>query len=439
MYSQEYPRGVIAGAAYHVRYTYLAHRRWPARIDTGDTSMLKDLLRPNEAKIILLVMDGLGGIRNAEFPKTALEAARTPNLDALAREGACGRSLPISIGITPGSGPAHFALFGYDPLAPENDVGRGVLEVTGTGFDLEENDIAIRGNFATVDGNGVLTDRRAGRIPHEECIRLCRKLGEKIRRIDRIEILVMPVREYRFGVVLRGEGLSPEVDETDPQLTGKKPLAPRARTREAERTARIIEEFIRQANGVLSGEERANAVLMRGISRRPAIEPFADRYGLIAAAVAAYPLYRGVAKLCGMDLVDTGFTVKEEFETVASIYGGRYDFYFIHIKKTDSYGEDGNLEGKIGVIEEVDANLPILLGLEPDVLIVTGDHSTPCALKSHSWHPVPLLVHSRYCGIDAAEAFSEVECDRGSLGIMHAAKIIELALANAGRLKKHGA
>ena len=401
--------------------------------------MLKDLLRPNEAKIILLVMDGLGGIRNAGFPKTALEAAGTPNLDALAARSACGRSLPISIGLTPGSGPAHFALFGYDPLSPENDVGRGVLEVTGVGFDLLEDDIAIRGNFATVDGNGVLTDRRAGRIPHEECIRLCRNLGEKIRQIDGVEIIVMPVREYRFGVVLRGEGLSPEVDETDPQLNGLKPLAPHARTREAERTARLIEEFVRQANGILSGEERANAVLMRGISRRPVIEPFAERYGLTAATVAAYPLYRGVAKLCGMDLIDTGFTVKEEFETAASIYGDRYDFFFIHIKKTDSYGEDGNLEGKANVIEEVDTHLPILLGLEPDVLIVTGDHSTPCALKSHSWHPVPLLVYSQYCGADATRAFSEIECDRGSLGIVPANTIIELALANAGRLKKHGA
>ena len=401
--------------------------------------MLRDLLRPNETKIVMLIMDGLGGIRNAEFPATALEAARTPNLDALAAAGACGRSLPISIGITPGSGPAHFALFGYDPLAPENDVGRGVIEVTGVGFDLEDTDVAIRGNFATVDADGVLTDRRAGRLTHEECIRLCQKLGEKIRLIDRVETIVMPVREYRFGLVLRGDGLSPEVEETDPQLTGKRPLAPRARTVEAERTARIIEEFIRRANEILSDEERANAILMRGISRKPAIEPFAERYGLTAAAVAAYPLYRGVARLCGMDIIETGFTVKEEFETAASIYNDRYDFFFIHIKKTDSYGEDGNIEGKIGVIEDVDTHLPLLLDLKPDVMIVTGDHSTPCALKSHSWHPVPLIVHSRFCGIDGVGAFSETECDRGSLGIVPANKIMELALANAERLKKHGA
>jgi 2,3-bisphosphoglycerate-independent phosphoglycerate mutase len=401
--------------------------------------MLRHLLRPNEAKMILLVMDGLGGIRNDEFPLTALEAAKTPNLDSLAKNGLCGRSMPISHGVTPGSGPAHFALFGYDPLAPENDVGRGVLEVTGVGFDLEETDVAIRGNFATVDADGVLTDRRAGRIPHEEGIRICNKLSGGIKEIDGVQIIIMPVREYRFGVVLRGEGLSPEVDETDPQLTGKKPLAPVPLRPEAKRTAKIIAGFVSRASGVLADEEKANTVLMRGISSKPAIEPFRRRFGLAGAAIAAYPLYRGVAGLCGMRLVDTGFTVREEFETAGSEYGSDCDFFFIHIKKTDSYGEDGNIEGKIGVIEEVDANLPALLELEPDVIAVTGDHSTPCALRSHSWHPVPFLIHSRVCGRDETAAFSEHECDRGGLGVFPAQKIIELMLANAGKLKKHGA
>ncbi len=401
--------------------------------------MLRHILRPNDAKIIFLVLDGLGGIRNKDFPRTALEAARTPNLDALASEGQCGRSLPISEGITPGSGPAHFALFGYDPLAPENGVGRGVLEVMGVGFDLDDTDVAIRGNFATMNEKGVLVDRRAGRIPHEEGIRLCTKLRKQIREIDGVDIFIMPVREYRFGVVLRGKGLSPEVEETDPQLTGKKPLPPVARSGEAERTAKIIGEFVRQANEVLADEEKANTVLMRGISRRPAIESLHERTGLNPAAIASYPLYRGVAGLCGMELVDTGFSVREEFETARSIYNKDFDFFFIHIKKTDSYGEDGNIEGKIRVIEEVDSNLPIILDLKPEVIIVAGDHSTPCALKSHSWHPVPFLIHSDACGTDDVRAFSESECDRGSLGVFPAVKIMELALANAGKLKKHGA
>lgn len=401
--------------------------------------MLKNLLRPNGTKIVLLVMDGLGGIRNDDFPKTALETARTPNMDRLAAGGLCGRSMPISLGVTPGSGPAHLALFGYDPLAPENDIGRGVTEVTGVGFDLEEQDIAIRGNFATADGDGLLTDRRAGRLPHEECVRICAKLQEEIREIDGVEIIIMPVREYRFGVVLRGKGLSPEVGETDPQLTGKKPLPPVPIAPKAERTAKVISEFVRSTGRLLAGEAKANTVLMRGISRKPHLESFTERYGLRAAAIASYPLYRGVARLCGMDIVETGYSVKEEFDTLESVYGGDYDFFFLHIKKTDSYGEDGNIEAKAGVIEEVDSEIPRLLALGPDVLVITGDHSTPCAMKGHSWHPVPLLVSSAVCGRDAAARFDEIECDGGGLGIFPAAKIMALALANAGRLKKHGA
>jgi len=402
--------------------------------------MFKHLLREQDTKIILLVMDGLGGIRNSEFPKTALETADTPNLDALAKESLCGMSLPVSIGITPGSGPAHFALFGYDPTSPEFDVGRGVLEVLGTGYKLQDNDIAIRGNFATVDSDGVLVDRRAGRIPHEECIRLCEKLGSRIKEIDGVEVIVMPVREYRFGVVLRGEGLEPEVEETDPQVTGKKPLPPVAKNKASEKTAVVIGKFIEAAREILKDEEKANMVLMRGISRKPKIETFTERTGLRAAAIASYPLYRGVAHLVGMELLDTGFSVEEEFETLKEAYSsGAYDFFFVHIKKTDSYGEDGNLEAKVKVIEDVDAHLPELLGLNPDVVIVTGDHSTPCALKSHSWHPVPFLIRSKFCFYDDVQAFNESECRKGALGVFPASSIMELALANAQRLKKQGA
>ncbi|MDD4857596.1 MAG: 2,3-bisphosphoglycerate-independent phosphoglycerate mutase [Candidatus Krumholzibacteria bacterium] len=401
--------------------------------------MLHHLLRRNDAKIVFIIMDGLGDIRNADFPKTALDAAKKPHLDALARGGLCGRSLPISYGVTPGSGPAHFALFGYDPLAPENDVGRGVLEVLGTGFALGNDDVAIRGNFATVDSQGVLTDRRAGRIPHDECIRLCAMLQKDISEIRGVKIIIMPVREYRFGVVLRGKDLSPDVEETDPQLTGKKALPPVPRTAGARRTAEIIADLVARCDKILAAEKKANTVLMRGISRMPHVEPLQERTLLTPAAIAAYPLYRGVAKLCGMDLIDTGFSIEEEFETLRSIYAKSYDFFFVHIKKTDSFGEDGNLEGKSKVIEEVDACLPAVLDLKPDVIVVTGDHSTPCALKSHSWHPVPFLINSRTCGMDGAQGFSESECDRGGLGVFPATRIMELALANAGKLKKHGA
>jgi 2,3-bisphosphoglycerate-independent phosphoglycerate mutase len=401
--------------------------------------MFSHLIRRNETKIVFLILDGLGDIRAPGFPKTALDAARKPNLDRLAREGLCGRSLPIATGITPGSGPAHFALFGYDPLAPENDVGRGVLEVLGTGFTLEHEDIAIRGNFATIDAQGVLTDRRAGRIPHEECIRLSAKLQSAIDEIDGAAVIVMPVREYRFGIVLRGGNLSPEVEETDPQLTGRAPLAPVPRVPEAKRTAAIIAKLIERCNAVLADESRANCVLMRGISRMPRIETLQERTLLRPCAIAAYPLYRGVARLCGMALIDTGFSVKEEFEALRSAYAREYDFFFVHIKKTDSSGEDGDLAAKTKVIEEVDTHLPLLLDLAPDVIVVTGDHSTPCALKSHSWHPVPFLIHSASCGVDGVSAFTEAECDRGGLSVFPARTIMNLALANAGRFKKHGA
>ncbi len=401
--------------------------------------ILKDLLIPSESKIVMLIMDGLGGIKNDQFPKTALEAANTPNLDKLAERSACGRVIPVSAGITPGSGPAHFALFGYDPLAPGNDVGRGAVEVAGAGFDLEKNDIAIRGNFATVNSEGVLTDRRAGRIPHEEGVRICEKLSENIEEIDGVRIIIMPVREYRFGVVLRGEGLNPGVEETDPQSTGLKPLPPKAGSAESRRTAEIISRFIERCGQVLADEEKANSVLLRGVSRKPDIQPFSDRYNLKAAAIASYPLYRGVARFCGMELIDTGFSPEEELETLRSVYDRGYNFFFIHIKKADSYGEDGNLPGKKEVIEDVDRNLPALLGLKPGVLIITGDHSTPCAMKSHSWHPVPILINSEYCGRDRTKAFSEDECDGGSLGIFPSTSIMSLALANAGMLKKHGA
>jgi 2,3-bisphosphoglycerate-independent phosphoglycerate mutase len=402
--------------------------------------MIGDLLIPSDRKIIMLIMDGLGGLRNDAFPQTALEAASTPNLDKLAANGACGRSLPIAPGITPGSGPAHFALFGYDPLAPENDAGRGATEVTGVGFELKKEDVAIRGNFATINSEGVLTDRRAGRIPHQEGVRICEKLSDNISEIDGIEIIIMPVREYRFGLVLRGDNLNPAVEETDPQVVDMKPLPPRAMNKDAEFTAGIISKFIQRCNQVLSDEEKANTVLMRGISSKPDIQPFKDKFNLDAAAVAFYPLYRGVAGFCGMKLLDTGgYSPGEAFETIRSSYREGFNFFFIHIKKTDSHGEDGNLEKKKEVIEDVDYNLPAILDLKPDVIMVTGDHSTPCALKSHSWHPVPFLIHSDRCGRDRARAFSEIECDRGSLGVFPAMTIMPRALANAGMLKKFGA
>lgn len=404
-----------------------------------EASLIKDLLIQSEVKIIMVVLDGVGDIHTPESPRTSLELASTPNLDALARESALGRHVPISMGMTPGSGPAHLAIFGYDPTRPEFDAGRGVLESLGIDFDLLPSDVAIRGNFATIDSDGVLTDRRAGRIPTSECARLCTKLQEGLRETEGVEVIVRPVKDYRFALILRGQGLSPHVCETDPQKTGLKPILATALSSEAEKTEEILRNLVKRYNDILQKEPRANAVLLRGISRLPTLESMQSRFGLSPAAIASYPLYRGVAKLVGMKLLPMVDTIAEEFAVLRENFTGPHNFFFLHIKRTDSFGEDGNQKGKIQVIEEIDRHIPVLRELKPAVLIVTGDHCTPHVMRSHSWHPVPFMLHGPFCDPDGTEAFNESECDRGRLGLFPAVQIIPLALANAGKLLKFGA
>lgn len=409
-------------------------------MNNKEEELLGKLLIKTPNKIVLLVMDGVGDIHTTNTPKTPLELAEKPNLDRLARESILGLHIPISMGITPGSGPAHLALFGYDPLDPTYNAGRGVLETLGIGFELRPSDIAIRGNFATADpATGKLIDRRAGRISTEECARVCEKLQTKIKQIGSAEIIIRPVKDYRFALILRGDGLSPEVSETDPQRTGMMPLPPKALSSGARKTEEILTKFVDISREILSDEERANAVLLRGISRLPRVPSVTERFGIRAAAIATYPLYRGVAKLVGMELLDTGETIQEEFECLKKHFTDDYDYFFVHIKKTDSAGEDGNLEMKVKIIEEVDKALPLLTDLTPSVLIVTGDHSTPCAMKSHSWHPVPFMLKAPFCDPDECAEFTENACARGRLGIFPAVKIMELALAHSGKLLKFGA
>jgi 2,3-bisphosphoglycerate-independent phosphoglycerate mutase len=400
-----------------------------------DLDMIAELVEPAETKIVLLVMDGLGGLAAAKEGKTALEAARTPHLDELAAQGICGLHESVRAGITPGSGPAHLALFGYDPLRYQ--VGRGVLAALGIGFDLRQGDVAARGNFCTVDKEGRVTDRRAGRIPTDKNEELCALLRQI--ELPGVEVFVETVKEYRLLLVLRGQGLSGEVEDTDPQEVGVKPLDPAPRTTEAHGTADLVREFIRQAGEILSGKEPANMVLLRGFSRRPSWPQFPEVFGLRAGAVAAYPMYRGVAKLVGMDVLESGSELEEEFDAVETHWEG-YDFFFLHAKHMDSAGEDGDMDEKIARIEEVDALVPRLLDLGPDVLIVTGDHSTPVRMRYHSWHPVPALLWSEYCRRDEVSAFGETACLRGGLGPRFpATDLMPLALAHARRLQKFGA
>lgn len=396
--------------------------------------LMKELALQEQTKIVMLVMDGLGGLPLTAGGKTELETAHTPHLDRLAREGICGLSIPIARGITPGSGPAHLALFGYDPLRYE--IGRGVLEAVGIGFELGPDDVAARGNFCTIDQNGLITDRRAGRIPTEECAKLC-ELLQTIQLPD-VQIFVRPVKEHRFVLVLRGKGLTDGIADTDPQQVGLPPLPAVAGRPEAQPTADLFNAWLARAREVLAEHHPANMATLRGIAKTPALPQMGEVFKLKCGAIATYPMYRGVAKLVGMELLSTGDTVASEFDTLKENFPN-YDFFYLHVKKTDSYGEDGNFEAKVHMIEEVDALIPRLMELRPDVVAMTGDHSTPALLRSHSWHPVPTLVWSVRAGVDAAAAFSETECARGALGHFPATELMPVLMANALRLAKFGA
>ncbi len=401
----------------------------------ADFELLKDLIVPNQSKIVLLVMDGLGGIPRESNGPTELEFAKTPNLDRLAAEGSLGLIVPVRPGVTPGSGPAHLALFGYD--AVQYRIGRGVLESLGIGFDLQPGDVAARGNFCTVDAAGDIVDRRAGRIPTEKCIELCNKL--KPIALSGVEVFVEPVKDYRFCLILRGEGLDPRIEDTDPQRKAP-PLPARPAVPQAQLTADLFNEWIARAREILKNEHPANMLTLRGVASDPGLPRFPDVYGLRSACVAVYPMYKGVARLVGMDVIDfDGESPVDEFATVKAFWD-TYDFFFVHVKPTDSRGEDGDFEGKARVIESVDAALPALLDLAPDVLIVTGDHSTPSVLKTHSWHPVPTLLWAPGATRrDAGQAFGETECLKGSLGTFAATDLMPLALAHARWLQKFGA
>jgi 2,3-bisphosphoglycerate-independent phosphoglycerate mutase len=396
--------------------------------------LTRSLKQHSDSKIVMLVADGLGGCPLEPGGPTELEAAQTPNLDSLARRSVLGGSIPVKPGITPGSGPGHLALFGYDPL--EYVIGRGALEATGIGFELGPRDVAIRGNYCTLDAQGKIGDRRAGRISSEESAPLAVRLRGV--RIEGVEVFVEPVKEHRFVVVLRGPGLGGQVHDTDPQATGVPPLEPKAGDDASRRTAEVAAEFVRQGCKLLSGEKKANGLTLRGFSAKPKLPTYDDVYGLRAAAIAVYPMYKGLARLVGMTIVGKAQTIDEQIGVLESEWKN-YDFFFIHFKYTDSTGEDGNFEAKTRRIEELDSVVPRLLALDPTVLVVTGDHSTPSLLRSHSWHPVPTLLYSRVCRPDHSSGFTEREATHGGLGLFEAKYLMPLVLANAGRLGKFGA
>ena len=398
-----------------------------------DIDLIRRLSIPAETKVVLCVLDGLGGLPGSRG-RTELEAANTRHLDRMAADGAIGQTLPVGYGVTPGSGPGHMALFGLDPLTHE--VGRGALEATGIDFDLDPQDLAARGNLCTVDADGVITDRRAGRVATE----ITAEIVATLREIDLpgVELFVEPVREHRFVLVLRGAGLSAAISETDPQREGVTVPACEALSPEAETTADLVNRFVAEARERLRDRAEANHLLLRGWATRPELPQLPELWKLRAAASAVYPMYRGLARLVGMEAIDAGDSFETQLEGLRKRWD-EFDFFFIHYKWTDSAGEDGDFARKVKAIEQFDACLPELLELGPDVLVVTGDHSTPATMAAHSWHPVPLLIHGRHVRPDAQRHFTELECAPGGLGTMPAKEVLPLAFAHAGRLAKFGA
>jgi 2,3-bisphosphoglycerate-independent phosphoglycerate mutase len=417
-----------------------SRRGWPQTGHMTLDAQYSELTLKTKAKLVLIVLDGLGDIATPQQSYlTPLEAANTPNLDKISKDSAQGRMIPVAPGITPGSGPGHLGLFGYDPL--EFQVGRGVIEALGLGLELKPGDVCARANFATLDAKGIVTDRRAGRIATEVCEKLVALLSAKIKKIGDTEVIIKAGKEHRFVVIFRGKGLEGPLTDADPNREGFPipTVHPRDENNAAQKkTAALIADFYKAALPVLAKEKPANGFLMRGIAHQPHIPLFADRYLLKPACLAVYPMYKGLAQLVGMKKIEGPQTIAEQFERYLKEYDN-YDFFFIHYKYTDKYGEDGNFVAKKKAIEDFDAALPILLKKKPDVLVVTGDHSTPCALHGHSWHPQPVLLHSATSGSDKLERFTETGANSGSLGIFPAKFLIRLMQANARMFDKFGA
>ena len=398
-----------------------------------DLEQIHDSIASTPSKIVMLVADGLGGLPHPDTRKSELETAHIPNLDALAQRSACGLTTPVAVGIAPGSGPGHLALFGYNPL--KYIIGRGALEALGVGVELLPGDVAARGNFCTVDDDGMLTDRRAGRIATSLSAPLCERL-DRI-EIPGVQVDVFPVQDYRFVLRLRGEGLSEQIEETDPQREGVAPRPANAIVPEGERTAGIVQQFASEAGRILSEEQPANMVLLRGWAQLPNLPDFGEVYHLNPAAIAAYPMYRGLASVANMQIIPTGMTFGEEVDTLHANWKD-HDFFFLHYKPADAAGEDGDFDAKVKCLEQLDVHLPRIMELEPDVLMVAGDHATPAIMASHSWHPVPFMLHSKLTLGEGVDGFSERACAQGSLGRIPAETIMLLALSHSGKLAKFG-
>lgn len=398
--------------------------------------MISELVLKNDNKVIFFVLDGLGDVAGSTSEyKTPLEVAKKPNIDEVAvKKGVLGRIIPVEVGVTPGSGPGHLSLFGYDPVTCE--IGRGVLETLGLDMDLQDGDLAARANFCTIR-DGIVTDRRAGRIPTEETVRLCAQISREIPEIDGVKVIIKPGKSHRFALLLRGKGLSDQITDADPHKENKPFAYAAAKSSSAELSAQVVNSLMRRIMDLLKDEKIANGVLLRGFSMKPDITPFTERYGMKALAIATYPMYRGIAKVLGMDVKGVPRDYSESIQILKSNYND-YQFFFFHFKETDLAGEDGNFPEKVTAIENADRLLADIMSLDPQVVVVTGDHSTPCLFKGHSWHPVPLMIAAKNGETDGKE-FHEKNCILGSIGTIYSKQLMSLVLAHAMKLDKYGA
>ena len=399
-----------------------------------DFPYLSDVVRSTSSQIVMVVVDGLGGMPHPDYGKSELEFADIPILDTLGSTSSVGATIPVAPGITPGSGPGHMALFGYNPV--KYLLGRGILEGMGIGADIAQGDVAARGNFCVLDTEGSIVDRRAGRLDTETCKALCSKLNEI--QLDGVDFDVYPVMDYRFVLVLKGENLSPNISETDPQVEGVIPLLSQPFNSEAQVTANFIKEFVLKATELLgSADSSANGILLRGFSSLPTLPDFGNQYALNPAAIAAYPMYRGLAGLIGMDILESGQTFESEIDVLEDNFHQGYDFFFLHYKPADSAGEDGDFLAKVSQLENFNRDIQRVIDLNPDVLVICGDHSTPSLTASHSWHPVPFMINSQYSE-GTSEVFTEKDCRTGAIGTIQAEQLMFQVLAHAGKLKKFG-
>ena len=379
-----------------------------------------------------MVVDGLGGMAD-ERQGTELEDASTPHLDDLAAGGVTGLLEPVGPGITPGSGPGHLALFGYDPV--RFVLGRGALSAAGLGVPLHPGDVAARGNLCTLDAEGTVVDRRAGRISDEEGRRVVARLDEEVAGAE-----FHHEKGHRVLVVFRGDGPRPP-DRRHGPAGDRRPAAgpPSPRSGGGGHRRRSSSATLEEVRRVLADEPAANGLLLRGFDTQRALPSFRERTGMRAAAVAVYPMYRGIAALLGFDVLGPPADLSEQVRLLEK-HREDADLFFVHVKDADAAGEDGDRAAKIAAIERVDdAILDLIAAADPGVVAVTGDHATPSQMAAHSWHPVPVLVHGPRCGRDETDRFGERWCRAGGLGTRPSTDLLPILMANAGHLAKYGA